>query len=51
MTAWALGMTEIEAIEAEIESFTEGHLAIGDSSPEAQMVAFQMGHLGYCPDI
>ncbi|KJU86020.1 hypothetical protein MBAV_001788 [Candidatus Magnetobacterium bavaricum] len=49
--AWALRMTEMEVIEAEIEGFTEGHLAIGDLSPEAQMVAFQMGHLGYCPDI
>ncbi len=47
-TARALGLTEMEVIESEVESLTNGYLAIGDLSPEAQMIASQMG---YCPDI
>ncbi|MBF0336933.1 MAG: hypothetical protein HQL05_03800 [Nitrospirae bacterium] len=46
--ACALGLTEMEVIESELESLTNGYLAIWDLSPEAQMIASQMG---YCPDI
>ncbi|MBF0345606.1 MAG: hypothetical protein HQL06_15430 [Nitrospirae bacterium] len=44
-TARALGLTEMEVIEAEMESFTNGYLAIGDLSPEAVFVGFQMAHI------